>query len=84
MHPAVMYTIYNRFSIAGFATSPVPIVILVVLGASLAFVIAVVLIDRLRMRLFTLLHVPQATKRIESTAERIVTSLSARLSPRES
>lgn len=84
MHPAVMYTLYNRFSIAGFADSPAAIVVLVVLGASLAFVIAVVLVDRLRMRLFTLLHVPQATKRIESVAERVVTGVSARLSPRDS
>lgn len=84
MHPAVMYTLYNRFSIAGFADSPAAIVVLVVLGASLAFVIAVVLIDRLRMRLFTLLHVPQATKRIEAVAEKVVTGVSSRLSPRDS
>lgn len=84
MHPTVMYTLYNRLSIAHFTDSPAAIVVLVVLGASLAFVCAVVLIDRLRMRLFTLIHVPQASKRIETIAEKIVTSLSSRLSPRDS
>lgn len=79
MHPTVMYTLYNRFSIAGFATSPVPIVILVVLGASLAFVIAVVLIDRGRMWLFNLLHVPQFAQRADKLAEKVVNAVSARL-----
>ncbi|MBR5951228.1 MAG: acyltransferase [Actinomycetaceae bacterium] len=83
MHPAVMYTIYNPLSISEFTKSSPAIVVLVVIGASLAFVAAAILIDRVRIRLFNLLHVPQGLATFESVAERVTTSLSSRFSPRE-